>query len=184
MRHVVTLLLPFKLTALIVIGASTASAQAPRQGSTIALEQRLDAIENKLKLLNEYIDNVNARTGDINHARQLSCEASGFFPVQVAGGLSFLVACEKIEPFLEGYRLTLAIGNPYSMQFDGATGTIGYGEDLVSVFRQTTEFTFVSPLVPGNWSRTTIVINRVGAKDVRVIWITRLNLSKAQEIVK
>lgn len=138
--------------------------------------ERLDTLENRTSLLEVLVDGFDSRVA--RETAVLNCSTHGFgFVVAHESPLSFLVACTSLEPYLEGYRLTVDIGNPYSMQFEGINATVGYGENMFNTKPRPVSTT--EPLKPGAWTHMTVVINRVTAKDVRAITLTGLTLTTA-----
>jgi len=44
------------------------------------------------------------------------------------GALVFFAACTKIEPYLEGHKITISIGNPHAFNFSNVKGALSYGK--------------------------------------------------------
>jgi hypothetical protein len=86
--------------------------------------------------------------------------------------LVFFVACERIEPHLDGFRASIAIGNPHTFGFARVSGSIGYGENLAAALvkgTQRVEFTTASELRPGTWLKLEVPITPAQQKDVAKI---------------
>lgn len=164
--------------ALFLLAAVTPAASQPQKKTT---EEQLKDMAVRLDVLETWLADVDGRTGQ--GAATLDCANGGFSEVTAAATpLTFLVTCSQLEPYLEGYRLTLTIGNPFAMQFDGISAKVGYGENLLKSYTQTTETQSTAVLRPGLWTTINVVINRVAAKDVRVIAIRELKITRAQGV--
>lgn len=65
----------------------------------------------------------------------LDCSGGGFVPVEesgkrIEGEGYFLLACDNAAPYLNGHRLTLRIGNPQAIAYDGINLTVFWGKAL------------------------------------------------------
>src|SRR5438552_13507398 len=102
------------LAALSLSVVSVANAQQVKPVPSLA--ERVEKLETVTKGLDWRVTEVDSRAGEFS--ARIHCDTGNFSQILAEQStLTFLVVCEKIEPFLEGYRLTLAIGNPYSMRF-------------------------------------------------------------------
>ncbi len=58
----------------------------------------------------------------------LNCDSSDYNILQSTSNFVLLfVSCEDVLPYLEGYKIKLKIGNPYSVAFEGAKLSLNYG---------------------------------------------------------
>jgi hypothetical protein len=155
--------------AAVLLSAPMGSAQSvdPPKSQT----ERIKELETKVETLQSWLEVLNGYTGD--RSVVLDCDAGKFSAIMPKSNtLVFLAACNKVEPYLEGYRITIAIGNPLSMAFSGVSGELGYGETAVKSFAQKQPFSTTAALRPGIWTPIQVTINPAAAKDVRVIRLT------------
>lgn len=73
----------------------------------------------------------------------------------------FLVMVENVEPYADGQRITLAIGNPFNADFVGFKGLFVYGNPT-----QSKEESFTSRLRAGAWSRVNVILPRLPANQL------------------
>lgn len=159
----------------VALGAQAPPSTTPKPPSTA---ERLDQLESRIELLESWLTGVDERTPD--RTAYLNCNTGGYSQlVPKSGHLVFLAACEKIEPFLEGFRLTIALGNPYSISYTSISGELGYGETFTKTYDQKLAFSVPQQIASGSWNRITVVIPRAAAKDVRSIRLT-IELTTAQ----
>jgi hypothetical protein len=143
--------------------------------------ERLDKLEADVSVLGFRMGIVESAVAPI--VASLDCADNSFaYITPKNSGLTFLVACSKVEPFLEGYRLTLSIGNPYSMHFDHFSAAVAYGETISDSLKadHSARVTSVSGLSPGIWNIVTVTISRVSAKDIRKLYLSDFEIKQAQ----
>lgn len=111
---------------------------------------------------------------------ELNCNTGSYTEASPENSrLTFPVACEKIEPYLEGFRITIVIGNPYAMRYSDVTGVLYNGKDYSSVDLENGA-PFTLRLESGVWNRTTVTLNPVATPDVRTIILAfKLNTTGA-----
>jgi hypothetical protein len=97
---------------------------------------------------------------------QLDCETKRFGSVQSDDVSKFLllVSCESIEPYLEGYRITLRVGNPYSIRMSAVKGSLFYGAKYP---RKKAEIPLPQGLTPGHWTEVSVSIGQAEVADMR-----------------
>ncbi len=111
------------------------------------------------------------------HLREAVLDASDrdFSPVMTDVG-NLLLKVESAEPFLDGYKLLLGIGNPHAMTITGGS---------VQVFWANTnkEFSISQELLPGKWTDVPLAITRANPQDLHNIKVSvnvkAVGLSKA-----
>lgn len=79
----------------------------------------------------------------------------------------FLVSLNRVEPYLDGQRVFLDIGNPSSISFDGFTLSAEWGKRVPDDTKQweqwnaglrQKELSFTDTLLPGMWTRVDFVL--------------------------
>lgn len=157
-------------------GAATTTlhaGQATPQPTTKTIAERLEFAEAQITWFQAWLSDVGTRTAP--NDGQLDCSEGKVQEIaENPAYLVFLVRCEKIEPYLEGYRLTITIGNPYRFDFTGIRGELGYGDSLDKAIDQTIKFDNTAVAKAGTWTTLFVIVNPVAAKDVRFIRISKL----------
>jgi hypothetical protein len=160
------------------LGACSASAQGvPAKPKTT--DERITALEKQLEFANDWLRIISPLTGD--RTAFIDCDSGKFSAVMpTSNTLVFLVSCSSITPYLEGYKISLNVGNPFAMQFSGVSGRLGYGDTPSAAYSESTGFSTTEPLQPGVWNSITVTINQVAAKNVRHIRIYDLAFTTAK----
>lgn len=130
-----------------------------------AAKARLDVIELEMDGLNERVPGRGAF---------IDCNTANYVQTLPTDGyLPFLVNCEKIEPYLEGFKITVNLGNPHSVRFTHVTGVIGHGEKSWDAWDKKNQVPLnaTGEIAPSSWNHIQVTINPVAAKDVRSIWL-------------
>lgn len=97
----------------------------------------------------------------------VNCNSGGFDSLMMGSPkLLMLVICRNIEPYLEGHRITLEVGNPHSFNFGGITGSLGYGKDWAE---KDAELNFAGDLVAGRWTPITVIVNPSKPEEMRFL---------------
>jgi hypothetical protein len=95
----------------------------------------------------------------------LDCDGHKYQEVHSKGsGLIFLVTCADIEPYLEGHRVRLDIGNPYFVAFKGFQGTLTYG----GLYKA--DVSSPEDLRAGYWNRVTVNVNPSKPSDMGLVY--------------
>jgi hypothetical protein len=153
-------------------------AQEP-PGAPRTAEQRLTEAESEIQALwQSYF--VVVRDDLPNTKGSLDCSNARYEEVKATNSfLVFFVACEKIEPYLDGYQATIAVGNPHTFAFNRASGTLSYGENIAAALVKETQripFSATSELRPGTWTRIQVPLLRIQARDISKI-VVQLEVS-------
>ena len=160
---------------LVALVAEAAGQGGPRPSTPTGLEQRVNEIEVKMK---DFDITQGMLMGRV--AREfvaLECSSTGFAPVQARSfGLPFIVACEKLEPYLDGHRVVISLMNPYSITFTGVTAKVVYGKETSEAVKGAgVEVSSPQELQPGSWLILNVVLNQTKAEDMRKLFFTSLN---------
>ena len=86
-----------------------------------------------------------------------------------SGALVFFASCSKIEPYLEGHRVTITVGNPHSFNFSGVKGNLYYGTDFADAMSRQVEVSFTDVIRSGAWTTLQIIVNPSKAEQMRYI---------------
>jgi hypothetical protein len=147
------------------------TAQEPA-GAPRTADQRLTEAESEIQALwQSYF--VVVRDDLPNTKGSLDCGTARYEEIKATNSfLVFFVACERIEPYLDGYQATLAIGNPHTFAFNRVGGTLRYGENLAAALvkeSQRVPFSATGELRPGTWTRIQVPLLRTQARDISKI---------------
>lgn len=152
---------------------------AQDQADVQKLTERVKALEEKVKGLETYVNVLNGYTGE--RTIDLNCSSRDFQAIMPrTNTIVFLAACTGIEPYLEGYRVSLSIGNLTSFTFSNVSGKLGYGENASLTWTQFVQIPTTINLGPGTWTKLQVFINPAAAKDVRNIRLYEFNADTAQ----
>lgn len=102
----------------------------------------------------------------------LNCNTGNFseFLLQ-SSGLLFFGACKNIEPYLEGHRITIQIGNPHTFNFNNVKGSLMYGENIWSSLSDghQVDINTINAIRAGSWETFTIIINPSRPEQMRYL---------------
>lgn len=177
-------------SALVLSLAAIASAQNPVQRTQLStpeeLEQQIEellgrrlhkATRERLAELKQQIEGLRSRINDLAgkipySAAFLNCNSKKYVEFRFDGShLVFFASCENVEPYLEGHKLLLKIGNPYSFNFSNVQGRLQYGKTLVEAVNQQVEISPTETFRSGTWQSLTVIINPSKPEDLRVLWL-------------
>ena len=155
-----------------VAEAGNAIAQAPAPPKPAAalnaqeIETRVRVLEFQLKALQERVRASRSATLDCNSGKYDE------FLFQT-GSLIFFAACTKIEPYLEGHRITVNIGNPHSFNFSNVKGSLQYGKDVLEVIKknQKVDVSVMDTIRSGSWNTITVIVNPSKPEDMRYLYL-------------
>ena len=167
----VTVLVVLFLSAASTLAPTTAPPQSPQ---TIApLKDRVAALEKKLNELTS----LHVKLAEILLETNvpLDCNSHTASPIRVQDGtLIVFVSCLGIEPYLEGHRVSLKIGNPYFAQFSGFSGSLFYG-GTTDTFG-TVDFSSLDEIRAGSSVLHSVIINPSDPKQLRQLRLTRFEI--------
>ncbi|MBL8525567.1 MAG: hypothetical protein JNN20_17950 [Betaproteobacteria bacterium] len=100
----------------------------------------------------------------------LDCNTGKYDEFQFAGGsLTYFAACTKIEPYLEGHKITISIGNPYAFTFSNVKGSLNYGKDWEDQADKKVEISFTDTLRGGAWNTLVVTVNPSKPEEMRLL---------------
>ena len=143
--------------------SSTLRAQ-PQVTPSQDLSARVAELEKTVEDLRQFIITVRTRQG-VRYAT-LDCNSGQYSEVQTSSGsLIFFVSCAKIEPYLEGHKVTLNIGNLYAADFRNASLRLSHGTDFND--RREAQVKFSDRLPAGQWTPVVITVNPSKSEQFR-----------------
>ena len=153
--------------------------------SAIAEDKKADitptrTLESRVRLLEARLSSLEARVP--SKFASLDCISGKYdeFMLQ-SNNLVFFASCKKIEPYLEGYKVTIQVGNPHAFNFSNVKGELGHGEDLFNAFSNKSEITTSEIIRAGTWQELTVIVNPSTAKQMRSL-ILELSAERAGAI--
>jgi hypothetical protein len=123
-------------------------------------------------------------------AAMLDPNKRGFGAITSNQGAIFFVSLEQVEPFLDGYKIVLKIGNPYTAVFSGLKVVLEWNKrmpDSIPDFQKwqaewkktmrSEEFSDTTELSAGTWTRFPIVLAQTKADELGWILVSQLTVS-------
>jgi hypothetical protein len=152
-----------------------------RDQNTAALGALKDRVENDhqaaaglFEMQKQLSDNVFSALAKGNEGKVASLDIAK--SDYVAVDYSRVVAsCERVESYLDGYRITFRLGNLTTADFAGGTLHMSFGskypknESDYPTWHQKVrnlDVSFVEHLAPGSWTRIPVIITPVAANDL------------------
>lgn len=142
---------------------------------------------------------LNFKTSDTSSEATFDAsDATGFQRINTSSGF-FLVSFKNAEPYLDGYKVTLEIGNPLSATYDGLKFNLTWGKkynakdydnagDGYSKWQaglKKKEVSILEKLMPGSWNRVSLVMSPAKSDELSYIKVKlssdTLSLRKASE---
>jgi hypothetical protein len=96
----------------------------------------------------------------------------------------FLVSCQDVQPYLDGYKVTLHVGNPLGVRFVGFKITAQWGPRYTVAANddgswgrwraglKATDFSFTDTLEVGRWNEVELVLAQTTANQVGHIQVS------------
>jgi Protein of unknown function (DUF3251) len=164
--------------------------------SSIALLVSLFAVgfrPNKPNALNEaYVLALASRVGNIEYRQSIQFNlrealldpaSKSYSRVDSQVGF-FLMSCQNVQPFLDGYKVTLHVGNPQNTDYSGFKLKTRWGSkykgdwsDQPAVANwlhslKTQEFTFTSTLLRGRWNEAEITLGETSLDQMGALQVS------------
>lgn len=130
-------------------------------------EKTAISIESRVSMLESQLDSLESRVP--SRVATLDCNTKKFSEfILNPGSLVLFAACENIESYLEGHRVTIKVGNPHSFNFSQVSGDLRYGKTLIKVFSNSAiEIPVIGEVRAGTWSIVSVIINPSSAEMMR-----------------
>jgi hypothetical protein len=161
-------------------GGAAQSELKEMQARISSLETGRTALEEKVLGLEQRVTKLQTRlalaAGDASAERHASFDAQddqGYQSVQSGIGRVLLVL-EKLEPYLDGYTVTLRIGNPSSANINGFAAKVSWGpkfdvNDKSTWNSQSKDVSLTDTIPAGSWSLVKFNIGPASAQQARTI---------------
>jgi hypothetical protein len=155
---------------------------------TSELEQKLSGVETKINEMQSTVDYQRTRMARFQVEKDryskvyLDASSKGFQRLDTNCG-TFWVMLDDIEPYPDGYKLVLSIGNPYYAVFSGMKTLARWGpafdgnvsEKDVSAYEawektlKEKEETVTHALRPGTWNKMTVILAPAKQEDLAYV---------------
>jgi len=141
-------------------------------------EEKIKSLESKIATLESRLEYL-AKDED-DEAAFVSTEENSYATVKTEHG-AFIVVCKEATPYLDGYKVKLAIGNITSASFSGAEITATWGAmNPVERFldehkkEQKKTFNLTTIFPPGQYSDIEIVLTPAKPEEIKKIKVSLL----------
>lgn len=131
---------------------------------------RLSELENKVAVLEDMINSL-MQTSPSSIAN-LNCDTREYSELTPEGSnLILLALCEGVEPYLEGHKVFISVGNPYAVDFRNVSGTLLFGETFLDAIKQggKAEVPITDDLRSGTWTRFQVILNPSKPSQLRSV---------------
>ena len=154
----------FLVAAISLVGSSSIVQTTPKNSTPPALADP----ERRLKVLEFQVKSLQSRVA--YRSAGLDCNTGKYDEFLFKrGSLVFFAACTKIEPYLEGHRITLSIGNPHSFNFSNVKGALNYGTDWADSIEKKIDISITETIRSASWTSVTITVNPSKTEDMRYL---------------
>jgi len=156
----------------------------PRQPAVSTRDVAIEELQKEVEGLKETVDAlwlaISRHTDDIQALHHYFADLDPASPDKYSrtetGAGFLLMSLGKVEPYLDGYKVELRIGNPHQMDFKGfeviaswgprkmpSPGTVSIAEWLKKVRTQT--FSFTNQLAGGRWNSVSLILPSTKPED-------------------
>ena len=134
----------------------------------VKFEKRLNNLESDIFLNKLKINGLSTKTAVITPTQK------GFSNMG-----EFLVAVKKVEPYLDGYKIYLLIGNPTNVTYEGFNLKVKHGREtdfknyrLWKKSLKEKNISFVEKLLPGYWNEIELILAPAKPEEIKHIKIS------------
>ena len=127
------------------------------------LEARLDSLEKRLKAVEEYLNSQYSKE-QLKSTCVITPESNGYSIIQTDHGI-FFVKATKTVPFLDGFTVTLGVGNLQSTDFSGCNAVVRWGTRCATN-------SITTSFVHGRWSRMDLNLTPCTVDELRGAQLT------------
>lgn len=137
----------------------------------------IGALNSKLSTL-ETLININTSLLSSFDEGQASVREGGSYGIVKTRHGIFLASINKIEPYLDGYRVTFSVGNPTNMTFHGGEFKVGWGlpwgtKDKkfaeINASRRSKIFSIVQDFLPGSYTAVSLALTPAKPDEIKLI---------------
>jgi len=185
---------PVLTVALLVVFISpTACSKKPSkdEASVSSNAGKIVHLETEIRSLRRDLLKVQARESRYDSV-SLDPTEKGYGRIDTSSGF-FLIAVHSVEPYLDGYKLHLRIGNPTAARYNGFKLTVswqkpypeqrqGESDDELSKRQEQwlqeqphqKEFSFTETLQPSSWNSVSLIVSPATAEEIKELTITSM----------
>jgi len=151
--------------------SSIAKSASPDPNLLQNISDRLNALE-KQSAANELLDTYRGERIQMlwdaqESAALLTTESNSYAVARTSFG-PFVLVCRSVTPYLDGFKVKLAIGNITSATFNGAKLKIGWA--LASTAEsKSREVEVTTVFYPGAYSQVEVVLTPAKSQDVKIV---------------
>jgi hypothetical protein len=182
------------ITAVLFFTSISGCYQQPAEDKTKpeidALKQQIATLSNQLQTSQQTEANLAGRVSTLELYRALDGDvAASLDPTTKSYGIAktnlgnLLISVDNIEPYADGYKLRLMVGNPNMATYDGAKlkiqwaqkpqwGQPSFDSQKWNASIQSKEIDIVNELLPGAWNPVDVVIAPATAAQTGYLTVT------------
>jgi len=164
----------FSSTLILVTACDPPAQQQPNSNS----QAQIEALEQKMRALSDQVADQKATIEVLKSAEALDraqldginstpawldTDTHNYNTARNQFG-TFPISIEKIEPYLDGYKVSADIGNLTSSTFSGAKVTLGWGAS-------SKEFDLTTDFYPDRWTQVELVATPAKASDMKLLTV-------------
>ncbi|MGI6621047.1 MAG: hypothetical protein ACOX35_06370 [Bacillota bacterium] len=169
------------IAALAFLGLAMAFLSSCSTNQNEELIAQIEGLEARVADLEQIVSRLSLDVTDGNSV-VLDTADKGYGRLDHNNGF-FLISVDSVEPYLDGQRVTLNIGNPLNATFNGFTATITWGKaipqeadvdawlDWGGSLRDQT-FQMLDTLSPGRWNKVSFVLPGTAPDEARYLRIS------------
>lgn len=156
------------LTALLLLATTGCKASDEVH---VALGLTIDSLRLRVADVERRVRDVQARV-TVGDEIILDCTKPEFDRLFTNNG-TFLVSCQDAVPYLDGYRITLHIGNPSSIEYAGLEVNARWAANILDVIVDDSStvrrhsYSVNTRLLPGVWNRVQLNVNPATGEEIR-----------------
>ena len=141
------------------------------QATVTALQSRVDSLQSRIVDLEKSVGTLRSDTFVLRYQYQtamLNTSEKGYSRLDTNEG-TFLISLSNVEPYADGYRLKLDIGNPSTATFTGFIIHASWGKTYGEYEK---DFNYTEKLFPGSWNKVYLTLTPAQKEDLANIQIS------------
>ena len=183
--------------SLLAVGCDNhrAKEQSPPSANNGAPKTDIETLQGRVRSLQGELSRLQARVSRYDSV-SLDPTEKGYGRIDTRSGF-FLVILNSAEPYLDGYRLQLRIGNPVAARYDGFKLTFSWEnpapeqkpgesdeqfqkreEEWLKEQPHEKEVSFTETLYPSSWNTVSVVISPASAEQLKTLGISSMETSQ------
>lgn len=142
-----------------------------------SLRMRVDSLEARQKSMGQlvgqiYFEQLSTR----NESVTLGPTSEGFQRLDTENGF-FLISVEDIQPYVNGYKLTINVGNPLQITYNGITCKLKWGRnrgnqenyEAWDALLRSRDVPVLKDILPGTWNKVDVQLVPASAEELEYI---------------